>query len=179
MSYPAQAGAAPVAAADPAPPPPRQLTPRQERFCQAFVLNPNAAGAARAAGYSRESARKQGWRLLRSLRIRARLHQIQTELALDLEDSVDGLLGKLEVVYRLAVRDRRTLAAVRAVELQGRFIQLKRRLPPAAEEAAAALRAEVERRRALGAALAARRRASTSDIRRRDVADPFDPEALD
>jgi len=117
--------------------------------------------------------------LLRSLRIRARLHEIQTELATDLADSVDALVGKLEVVYRLAVQDRRTLAAVRAVELQGRFIQLKRRLPPPAEEAAAALRAEIERRRAMGAALAASRRARAAALPAGDNRRRHDPLSLD
>ncbi len=164
---------------------PRPLTLRQERFCHAFVLNPNAARAARAAGYEKGSARKQGWRLLRSLRIRARLREIQTELALDQNDSIDALIGKLEVVYRQAVQDRRTLAAVRAVELQGRFTQLKRRLPPAAEEAAAAIRAAVEQRRAAGRAgglATARARAALAlegDNRRRDVRDFLDAEASD
>jgi len=177
VPYPAPAAEAaagpepPPAAADV--PPSRRLTLRQERFCQAFVVCPNAADAAREAGYSEASARKQGWRLLRTERVRARLQEIQTGLAADLMDSVDSLIGKLEVVYRLAVEDRRTLAAVRAVELQGRFTQLKRRLPPAAEEAAALFRAEVERRQAMGRALARRRWPAAGDNRRPDDAETF------
>ena len=141
------------------PPTPRPLTLRQERFCQAFVIDPVAARAAREAGYSREWAGKIGWRLLKSDRIRARLLEIQTDLARELNDGLDPFIGKLEVIYRQAVADRRTLAAVRAVELQARLARLKHRLPPPAEEAAAAFRAEVERRRQ---ALAAWRRSRTS-----------------
>ena len=144
------------------PPTPRPLTMRQERFCQAFVLDPVAARAAREAGYSREWAGKIGWRLLRSDRIRARLLEIQTDLARELNDGLDPFIGKLEVIYRQAVADRRTLAAVRAVELQARLARLKHRLPPPAEEAAAAFMAEVERRRQAGKALAAWRRSRTS-----------------
>jgi phage terminase small subunit len=126
------------------------------------VLTPNAAKAAREAGYSREWARKVGWQLLRTARVRARLLEIQTDFARELNDGLDPFIGKLEVIYRQAVADHRTLAAVRAVELQARLARLKTRLPPPAEEAAAAFRAAVERRRQAGAALAAWRRSRTT-----------------
>lgn len=132
----------PAAAADPeatprAAPPPRPLTPRQERFCHAYVSCPNAARAARVAGYSRRTAKSQGWRLLRSRRVRARLAEIQAELARDCGGERDALIGKLEVVYRQAVADHSAYAAARAVELQARLTGLPvRRLAaqtPAAE----------------------------------------------
>jgi phage terminase small subunit len=157
--------------------PPRPLTPRQEKFCQAYVACGNASEAAREAGYSKEWARKQGWRLLRADRVRARVLEIQSALGRELNDSLDPFIGKLEVIYRQAIADRRTLAAVRAVELQARLVRLKRRLPPAAEEAAAAFKAEVERRRARGRALAEWRRASLSARLADGDADPIEPDA--
>ena len=145
---------------------PRPLTARQERFCQAYVLCPSAARAARRAGYAETSARQQGWRLLTTRRVRARLADIQSQLARDRPEGMDPLIGKLEVIYRQAVADGRTLAAVRAVEAQARLTRLRDRLPPPAEEAADALRDELERRRAvreLRAAVKAERRAALAD----------------
>ena len=144
-----RAGAGEPRAHDPRRHGPRPLNLRQERFCQAYVLHPNAAAAARQAGYADVSARQQGWRLLATRRIRARLAEIQNQLARDIADGLDPFIGKLEVIYRQALEDRRTLAAVRAVEAQARLVRLKNRLPPPAEEAADALAAELERCRSL------------------------------
>jgi phage terminase small subunit len=137
-TYPAPAAAGPES--PPAAPaaPPRPLTLRQERFCQAYVLVPNAARAARLAGYSRASAKKQGWRLLRARRVRARLADIQAGLARDHGFDLETLIGKLEIVYRQAVEDRRSAAAARAVELQAKLAGIGGRAaapaPPMDEE---------------------------------------------
>ena len=105
----------------PNPSPDRKLTPRQERFCQAFVLLANAAYAAREAGYFPKWARKQGSRLMTTGRIRARIGAIQAAMALDNGRDLDTLIGKLEVVYRRAIEDHHYTAAARAVELQARL----------------------------------------------------------
>lgn len=105
----------------PNPSPARKLMARQERFCQSFVLYPNAAYAARDAGYSPKWARKQGSRLMTTQRIRARIGAIQAAMALDNGYDRDALIGKLEVVYRKAIQDHHFTAAARAVELQARL----------------------------------------------------------
>ncbi len=105
----------------PNPSPGRKLTPRQERFCQAFVLLANAAYAARDAGYAPKWARKQGSRLMTTGRIRARIGAIQAAMARDNGHDLDTLIGKLEVVYRRAIEDHHFTAAARAVELQARL----------------------------------------------------------
>ena len=61
----------------------KSLTHRQERFCHAFVHWANGAEAAREAGYTVRSARKQASVMLQTVRIRARIHEIQTQLAED------------------------------------------------------------------------------------------------
>ena len=101
--------------------PARKLMPRQERFCQSFVLYPNSAYAARDAGYSPKWARKQGSRLMTTGRIRARIGAIQAAMARDNGRDLDTLIGKLEVVYRRAIEDHHFTAAARAVELQARL----------------------------------------------------------
>ena len=100
---------------------PRPLNPRQERFCHAFVYYANGAHAASEAGYTPRSSRKQGYRLLRTARIRGRIRDIQAQLSRDNCRDMDVLLGKLENVYRRAVEDHHFYAAARAVELQAKL----------------------------------------------------------
>lgn len=95
-----------------------------ERFCHEFVLWAQGAVAAREAGYSAASARKQGSALLKTERIRARIRDIQTELARDAGADTDALIGKLEVVYRRAIEDHHFYAAARAVELQAKLARM-------------------------------------------------------
>ncbi len=97
------------------------LIPRQERFCQAFVYYGTAAAAARAAGYAPASARKQGWRLMRAARIRARIREIQIVLADHQDRTPEAVMGKLEIVYRRALENHQFYAAGRAAELQAKL----------------------------------------------------------
>jgi len=111
-------------------PGPTPLTPRQERFCQAFVVYATAATAAAEAGYARTNTRQYGSRLLKTDRIRARIREIQSDLAADHGRDIDVLLGKLEIVYRRAIEDHHFYAAARAVELQAKLGGMAK-LPPA------------------------------------------------
>ncbi len=77
--------------------------------------------AAREAGYQAKWSRKQGSRLLATERIRARIREIQAQLARDGGADMDTLIGKLEVVYRRAIEDHHFYAAARAVELQAKL----------------------------------------------------------
>ncbi len=101
----------------------KPLTLRQERFCHAFVNWACGAVAAREAGYAVKSSRKQGSAMLQTERIRARIHEIQSQLAHDAGSDMDALIGKLEVVYRRAIEDHHFYAAARAVELQAKLIR--------------------------------------------------------
>ncbi len=114
-----------------------RLTPRQERFCHEFVHWAQGAVAAREAGYSSHSARKQGSALLKTERIRARIRDIQAQLARDAGSDTEALIGKLEVVYRRAIEDHHFYAAARAVELQAKLA----RMAPASRPAPAPVEA--------------------------------------
>jgi phage terminase small subunit len=108
----------------------KSLTHRQERFCHAFVHWANGAEAAREAGYTVRSARKQASVMLQTVRIRARIHEIQTQLAEDAGADMAALIGKLEIIYRRAIGDHHFYAAARAVELQVKLVRAANR-PPA------------------------------------------------
>ena len=60
----------------------KPLTPRQERFCHYFVLYACASVAAKEAGYSPKSSKHQGYRLLRTGRVRDRI-QVPADIGED------------------------------------------------------------------------------------------------
>lgn len=116
-----------------------KLTTRQERFCKRFVECANAAGAARAAGYTPRSARSTGYRLLREPAVVKRITDLQVDTARAHCAGVELLLGKLEALFRQSFEDHQYSTAARVVELQARLAGLsaggtngaRRRLEPA------------------------------------------------
>ena len=100
------------------------LSPRQETFCHSYVYFPDAANAAREAGYEAASARQQGHRLLKVAAIAARIAEIRTRMADDGCRETGVLLGKLENVYNRAIEDHHYVAAARTVEIQARLAGL-------------------------------------------------------
>jgi len=113
----------------------RPLNPRQERFCLAYAGRSTAAQAARDAGYAAAFAKKQGWRLMRDPRVRARLAGIEAARARDRDDEPAALSAKLEAVYQHALDHGNFHAAARAVELQARLAVAKQTPPPASPPA--------------------------------------------
>lgn len=55
----------------------RKLTPKRERFCQEYVVDLNASGAARRAGYKEHAAGQQGHELLKNSEIQARISELR------------------------------------------------------------------------------------------------------
>ncbi len=108
------------------------LKARHERFCRWFVELANAAGAARAAGYSPKGANVAGYRLPRHPRVARRIAEIEAETARLHSQGGEVLIGKLENVYRRAIVDHQFHAAARAVGLQAR---IRGMTPPAAPSA--------------------------------------------
>ncbi len=102
----------------------RPLSPRQETFCHSYVYFPNAANAAREAGYEAGSSRQQGHRLLKAPAVAARIAAIRRRMADDGCRETGVLLGKLENVHNRAIEDRRYVAAARTVEIQARLAGL-------------------------------------------------------
>ena len=98
-----------------------RLNDRQEKFCRYFIASMNASRAAREAGYSAQTARQQGHRLLQDDRIRNRLHALQKSLGTDHGTDPVVLIGKLETVYRRAMEMHHFHAATRAIEVQARI----------------------------------------------------------
>ena len=101
------------------------LTPRQEEFCQQYVIDYNGAAAALRAGYAKgkegkNQSRVQASRMLSRSNIRARIRELQKEAreSMHLDES------EVVAVLRKVAHDPMAVEAarVRAMELLGKHI---------------------------------------------------------
>jgi len=88
------------------------LTERQEKFAQAYLLSPNATAAAIAAGYSEFSAAKIGYTLVNNPNVVERMENIQKEVEEDINVETE-----LETQYAYAKENNNTQTALKALEL--------------------------------------------------------------
>jgi hypothetical protein len=98
----------------------KPLRPKQERFCREYIVDLNATGAARRAGYSGKTADVQGPRLLGNVRVAARIAELQAATAERLDVTADDVIRMLLDSYRDSKAANQHGPAVRAAELLGR-----------------------------------------------------------
>lgn len=98
-----------------------RLKPAHEAFCRAYAAYPNAAEAARSAGYSFESASQQGYRLLRRAFVVRRVAELRAEMVERECGTPTALLAKLETTFRAALHKDQPIAAARVVEAQAKL----------------------------------------------------------
>ena len=91
------------------------LNSQQERFAQSYVLHRNATDAAKAAGYAESSAKNQGYRLLQNDKIIERISDLEKELETDVD-----VIPEIEKQYQVAVGNKHTQSALKALELLSR-----------------------------------------------------------
>ncbi len=96
------------------------LTPKQQRFCREFLVDLNGTKASVRAGYSEKTAYSQASRLLKNVKVAARIAELQAETAKRLEVTVDSVMADLETLCQGAVETKQFGPAVRAKELQGK-----------------------------------------------------------
>ena len=88
---------------------PGQLTPKQERFVQEYMIDLNATQAAIRAGYAESSAEQQGCVLLRNPKVKAVLDAKQAKKADKLDITAERVLREYA---RIAFADIRSIASV-------------------------------------------------------------------
>lgn len=72
------------------------MTPKQERFCQEYLIDLNATQAAIRSGYSRKTAEVQGSRLLSNAKIGLQIAAAQTKRAKRTEVTQDHVIAGLQ-----------------------------------------------------------------------------------
>ena len=91
------------------------LTPKQTRFCEEYVVDHNATQAAIRAGYSVNSAKEQGYRLLTKDHVQKRVTELHGTHSEQLETTIEGLTLGLREAGKLAHGQGQAGAAVQAV----------------------------------------------------------------
>lgn len=82
--------------------PKTDLTSKQIRFCQEYIVDMNATQAAIRAGYSEKSAMEQGYQLLQKTPVRQKVDELKVAQQKRIEISADTILREL---LRLATVD--------------------------------------------------------------------------
>jgi phage terminase small subunit len=125
----------------------KKLSPPQEIFCREYLVDLNATRAYLAvyAGAKESSAAESGSRLLRNVKVAARLQELMEERNERLAVNQDWVVTRLKRVAEQALVGVRTsrrgkgtqslsrpdyAAATRALELLGKHVGLFRDLPP-------------------------------------------------
>ena len=72
-----------------------KLTPKQERFCEEYLIDLNATQAAIRAGYSANTAREQGAQNLSKLNIQEKIAELQAERSKRTEITQDRVVKEL------------------------------------------------------------------------------------
>ncbi len=93
-----------------------ELTAKQARFCEEFMVDMNATAAAKRAGYSERTAEQQGCRLLTNVKVAARIADLQDKTAKRLEVTADDVTRMLLECYRDAKAANQHGPAVRSHE---------------------------------------------------------------
>ena len=96
------------------------LTPKQERFCQEYLVDLSGKHAAIRAGYAPGSAEVAGSRLLSQAKISARIAELQKETRQRTDVEIDDVVAMLLASYRDAKAANQHGPAVRAAELLGK-----------------------------------------------------------
>lgn len=82
----------------------RPLNPRQDRFCQEYLIDLIGSQAAIRAGYSERSAEVQAARLLRDDRVKRRIAELKAERQERTKIDADWLVQRLAMIATADVR---------------------------------------------------------------------------
>ena len=97
---------------------------REEIFCREYVIDLNGARAAIAAGYSKKTAHAAASRLLRNVKVQAKICELQKVVADKLDLDAEKVLGELS---KIGFSDtEKTADKIRALELLGKHLKLFR-----------------------------------------------------
>lgn len=96
------------------------LSPKHELFCQEYLIDLNAAAAARRAGYSLSNANDQGADLMAREDIQARVQELMIERAKRIGINQDYVLSGILDISRIGDNKEK----LKAYELLGKHLQI-------------------------------------------------------
>ena len=98
----------------------KELTERQEVFCNEFIKDLNAVQAAIRAGYSTQHAKKNAYTLLRQARISERIAELKGVSIKRTKIDADDILRRLVRIAERTEQEGDYNAAIRSLELLGK-----------------------------------------------------------
>ena len=98
------------------------LKPKEERFCQEYVIDYNGTKAAIRAGYKVSDAANRATRLLKKAEVSARVHELEKEMAERLALSQDYVVLQLMRRYNECIEQNDNKNALKALELMGKHL---------------------------------------------------------
>ena len=100
----------------------QELTDRQARFCEEYLIDLNATQAAIRAGYSEKTANEQGARLLANVSVQEKIAELKADRAKRTEMTQDSVIQELAAVARAEVKGVRAVDKLKALELLGKHL---------------------------------------------------------
>ncbi len=100
----------------------QELTDRQARFCEEYLIDLNATQAAIRAGYSEKTAREQAAQNLSKLNIQEKIAELKAERSKRTEITQDSVIQELAAVARAEVKGVRAVDKLKALELLGKHL---------------------------------------------------------
>lgn len=83
----------------------KKLTPRNERFCQEYLIDLNVSAAARRAGFSQKTAGQIGYKLFKDVQIQARIHELQVNSATEFNITKQKVMRVLHNIIGSDIND--------------------------------------------------------------------------
>lgn len=96
------------------------MTPKQELFCQEYLVDLNAAAAARRAGYSESTAKEIGYQNMEKPEIEARIEELVMARSKAVGVNQEFVLAELVTLARVG----EGATKVRALELLGKHLHM-------------------------------------------------------
>lgn len=100
----------------------QELTDKQARFCEEYLIDLNATRAAIRAGYSEKTAREQAAQNLSKLNIQEKIAELKAERAKRTEMTQDSVIQELAAVARAEIKGVRAVDKLKALELLGKHL---------------------------------------------------------
>lgn len=98
-----------------------KLTPKQERFCEEYLIDLNATQAAIRAGYSKKTAKQQGTENLAKPAIAAVIEQLKAERSRRTRIDADEVMRRIDAQYRKADAEDDISNALKATQQLGQL----------------------------------------------------------
>lgn len=100
----------------------QELTDRQARFCEEYLIDLNATQAAIRAGYSEKTANRIASELLSKLDIQEKITELKAERAKRTEMTQDSVIQELAAVARAEIKGVRAVDKLKVLELLGKHL---------------------------------------------------------